>query len=72
MIPTRETFRIAKDAAFARGWSFIEFDEAKEDYVVYHIALKAVSGTISGIMQFVVVFKDGHVEFKDLYSLSKI
>ena len=72
MIPTKDIYRIAKEAAVAKGWDFIKFDEAKEDYVVYQVASKAVIGTISGIMQFVVVFKDKHVEFHDLYSLSKI
>lgn len=72
MRPTKETFRIAKEAALAKGWDFIKFDEAKDDCVIYQIASKAVFGTVSGIMQFVLVFKDKHVEFHDLYSLSKI
>ncbi len=72
MRPTKEIYSIAKKAAGAKGWDFIKFDEAKENYVVYQIASKAVFGTVSGIMQFVLVFKDKHVEFHDLYSLYKL
>ena len=58
MRPTKETFRIAKEAAFARGWKRVSFEKCIEDGVVYYLHYDCTPGACVGIPQFVIVHKD--------------
>ena len=69
MRPTKETFRIAKEAALARGWTRVRFERCIQDGVVYHLPYDCPPGACVGTPQFVVVHKDLSVSFITIHEL---
>lgn len=69
MRPTKETFRIAKEAALAKGWSRACFEKCIEDGVVYHLPYDCTPGACVGVPHYVIVHKDLSVSWASIYDL---
>ena len=69
MRPSKETFRIAKEAALAKGWERVVYSGSTEDCVVYHLPYDCPPGAIVGIPNYVIVHKDLSVSFANIYEL---
>ena len=69
MRPTKETFRIAKEAASARGFDYIRFKKSLKDGIAYIVADTADFGKCVGVPHIIIVNRDNSISWTNLYGI---
>lgn len=69
MRPTKETYRIAKEAVLARGFDYARFLESLPDGVAYTAMETANAGRCVGIPHVVIVHTDLSISWTNLLDL---